>query len=106
MDESLHEKTFCQPLQTNNKHFKIVVVFLTGYNGIFNVTIKNNSLHFATSFTGKDDFIQMSIPPGVYEFESFNEEIGSNNIEGHFTEKDYSFLGESNFSTLASIVDI
>ena len=35
MDKSNHEKHLSQPLQTNNKHFKRVVTFLTGYSGIF-----------------------------------------------------------------------
>ena len=42
MDKSTHEKHLSQSLQTNNKHFKIAVTFLTGYNGIFNGTNSNN----------------------------------------------------------------
>ena len=30
MDKSTHEEHLFQPLQTNNKHFKIAVTFLTG----------------------------------------------------------------------------
>ena len=41
MDKSTHEKHLSQLLQTNNKQFKIAITFLTGYNGFFNVTIKN-----------------------------------------------------------------
>ena len=33
MDKSTHEEHLSQALQTNNKHFKIAVTFLTGYNG-------------------------------------------------------------------------
>ena len=40
MDKSTHEENLSQPLQTNNKHFKRPVTFLTGYNGIFKVTIQ------------------------------------------------------------------
>ena len=36
-DKSIHEEHLSQPLQKNNKQFKIAVAFLTGYNGIFNV---------------------------------------------------------------------
>ena len=43
MDKSIHEALLYQPLQTNNKQFKIAVTFLTGYNGIFNITQKNNN---------------------------------------------------------------
>ena len=35
MDESTHEEHLSQPLQTNNKQFKIAVTFLSAYNGIF-----------------------------------------------------------------------
>ena len=38
MDKSTHEEHSSQPLQTNNKQFKIAVTFSSGYNGIFNVT--------------------------------------------------------------------
>ena len=46
MDKSTHEEHIFQPLQTNNKPFKIAVTFLTGYNGIFNVTNENNKFYF------------------------------------------------------------
>ena len=42
MDKSIHEEHLFQPLQTNNKQFKIAVTFLTVYNGVFNVTNSNN----------------------------------------------------------------
>ena len=38
MDNSTHEEPLSQPLKTKIKKFKIAVTFLTGYNGIFNVT--------------------------------------------------------------------
>ena len=37
MDESTDEEHLSQPLQTNNKQFKVAVAFLSAYNGIFNV---------------------------------------------------------------------
>ena len=40
MNKSTHEEHLSQPLQTNNKQFKIAVTFLTAYNGIF---IVNNN---------------------------------------------------------------
>ena len=46
MDKSTHEEHLSQPLQTNNKQFKITVTFLSGYNDIFNVTDKNNKFYF------------------------------------------------------------
>ena len=47
MDKSAHEEHLYQPLQTNNRQFKIAVTFLTAFDGIFNVTSKNNKLCFA-----------------------------------------------------------
>ena len=38
MDKNTHEEHLLQSLQTNNKQFKRAVTFLTGYNGIFNIT--------------------------------------------------------------------
>ena len=69
MDKSTHEEHLSQPLQTNNKQFKIAVTFLTGYNGIFNISDKNNKFYFAKSFMDEAGFIQIIIPPGAYEIE-------------------------------------
>ena len=44
MDKSTHEEHLPHPLQTNKKQFKIAITFLTGYNGIFNVTSSNNKI--------------------------------------------------------------
>ena len=57
MDKSTHEEHLSQPLQTNNKHFKIAITFLTGYNGIFKVTKSNNQFYFAESITDEDGFM-------------------------------------------------
>ena len=43
VDKSTHEEHLSQPLQTNNKHIKIDITFLTAYNGKFNVTNSNNN---------------------------------------------------------------
>ena len=58
MDKSTHEEHLFQPLQTNNKQFKIAITFLTGYNGIFNVTNRNNKFYFKKSNID-EDFIQI-----------------------------------------------
>ena len=42
MDESIYDEHLSQPLQTTNKHFKLAIIFLTGYDGFFNVTNKIN----------------------------------------------------------------
>ena len=46
MDKSTHEECLSQPLQTVIKQFKIAVIFLTRYNGIFNVTNSNKRFFF------------------------------------------------------------
>ena len=40
MHKSTHTEHLYEPLQTNNKQFKIAITFLTAYNGIFNITSK------------------------------------------------------------------
>ena len=45
MDKSTHEEHLTQSLQTNNEQFKVAVTFLTGYNGILNVTRIINSIN-------------------------------------------------------------
>ena len=106
MDKSTHEEHLSQPLQTNNKQFKIAVTFLTGYNGIFNVTDKNNKFYFFKSITD-DSHIQITIPQGSYQIEILNNEIKRIIIdEEHYTEANYPFNIKPNFSTLGSIIEI
>ena len=69
MDKSTHEEHLSQPLQTN-KQFKIALTFLTGYNGIFNVTNTNNKFYFQKTITNEDGFIQITSQAGAYEIES------------------------------------
>ena len=107
MDKSFPEEHLSIPLQTNKKQFKIAINFLTGYNGIFNVTVRNNKFHFAKSSSDKDGFIQTIIPQGAYELESLNDEIKRIVIEeGYFPKVDYPFKIKPNFSTLGSILEI
>ena len=107
MDKSNHEEHLSQPLQTYNKEFEIAVTFLTGYNGIFNVTNSNNKFYFKKTITNEVDFTQITTPPRVYEIESFNNEIRRIIIEEeHFTEANYPFTIKPSFSTLGSIIEI
>ena len=107
MEKSTHEEHLSQPLPTINKHFKIAVTFLSGYNGIFNVTSKNNKFYFIKSSTDEDGYIQITIPTGAYEIKSLNIEIKRIIIDDeHYTEVDYPFLFKPNFSTLGSIIEI
>ena len=107
MDKSTHEEHLFEPLQTNNNQFKIAVTFLTGYNGIFNVTNSINKFYFTKSVTGKDGYIIITFPQGSYEIESLNNEIKRNIIdEEHYTEVNYPFNIKPNFSTLGYIIEI
>ena len=83
------------------------MTFLSGYNGIFNVTNTNNKFYFKKTITDEDRFVQITIPPGVYEIESSNDEIKRLIIdEEHYTEANYPFTIKPNFSTLGSIIEI
>ena len=108
MDKSTHEEHLYQPLQTNNKQFEIAVTFLTGYNGIFNVTNENNKFYFLKSITDNDDdLIQIVLPQGAYEIESLDKEIKRLIIDQeHYTTVNYPFKIKPNFSTLGSIIEI
>ena len=61
MDKSTHEEHLSQSNQTNNKQLKISVTFLTGYNGIFNVTDKDNKFFFRKSVSDEDGFFSNNI---------------------------------------------
>ena len=105
IDTSAHEEHFSQPLQTNNKQFKLAVTFLTGYNGIFNVTDKDIKFFFAKSIS--DDFIQFTKPTGAYKIESLNNENKRIIIDGKdYTEANYPFTIKQNSSTLGIIIEI
>ena len=107
VDKSNHEEHLSQPLQLNNRQFKIVVTSITGYNGIFNVTNSDNKFYFLKSITDEDGYIQIIFPPGANEIESLNNEIKRNIIdEGHYTEANYPFSNKPNFSTLGFIIEI
>ena len=105
MDKSIHEEHLYQPLQTNNKQFKVAVTFLTGFNGIFNVTNTNNKFYFKKSLV-EENFSQITMRPGAYESESENNEIKRIIIdEEYYTEEEYPFAIKANFSTLGSIIE-
>ena len=86
-----------QPLQTNNKQFEKAVTFLTGYNGIFNVTSKNNKFESVRPIND-GDFSVMSFSPGVFERAELEEEIERViNDKGHFTGSTYPFKKNQTF---------
>ena len=106
MDKSTHEEHLSQPLQTNNKQFKIAVTFLTGHNSIFIVSNKNNKIYFKKQLI-EEDFIQITIPQGAYEIESLNEKLKRIIIDtGYYSENSYPFKIKANFSTLGSKIQI
>ena len=105
MDKSTQDEHLSQPLQTNNKQYKIAITFLTGYNGIFNIQTTNIRLYFKKTNTDKDGFVQITIPPGADEIESLNDEIKRIIIDEGHDEANYPFTIKPNFSTLGSIID-
>ena len=104
MHKSTHGEHLSQHLQTNNKQIENAVTFLTGYNGIFNVTNSINKSYSMKTINVADDFIQISVSPGSFEIENLNRRVTFD--QGHFTEADYPFQIKPNFSTLGSIVTI
>ena len=64
MNKSSHEEQLFQPIQTNNRQFKLAVTFLSSYNGIFNVTNRNSKFYYKKNLIN-DDFIQIRIPEGA-----------------------------------------
>ena len=107
MDKNTHEEQLSQTLQPNIKQFKKAITFLTACNGIFNVTNENNKFYFKKTINNEDGFIIITIPPGAYEIEKLNNEIKRIIIdEEHYTEANYPFTMEPNFSTLGSIIEI
>ena len=108
MSKSTHEEHLFQPLQTNNKQFKIAVTFLSGYNGIFIIRSENNKFYFLKSITDDDeDLIQIVIPQGAYEIELLDKEIKRIVIDQeHYTAVNYPFKIQPSFSTLGSIIEI
>ena len=107
MDKSTHEEHLSQPLQTNNKQFKIAVTFLNGYNGIFKVTTSNIEFYFKKTISDEDGFVQFTIPPGACEIESLNDEIKRIVIdEEHYTEANYPIKIKPNFPKLGSTIEI
>ena len=104
LDKSTNEEHLSEPLQINIKQSKIAVTFFTGYNGIFNITSKNNKFFFVNP---ANEIVMITVPHGAYELESLDLEIRRIKIEeGHITKDFYPFSIKPNFSTLGSIIKI
>ena len=86
MKKGTHEEHLFQPLQTNNKQYKIGVTFLSAYNGIFNVTNRNNKFYFKKNLID-EDFIQIRIPEGAYEIESLKMKLKGFLLTKNFIQK-------------------
>ena len=107
MEKGMHEEHLSQPLQTNNKQFKIAVTFLSAYNGIFIVTDSNNKFYFTKSISDDNHYTVITINSGAYEIESLDDEIKRIIIDlGLYTEANYPIKIKPNFSTLGSIIEI
>ena len=103
MDKSTHEQHLSQPLQTNNKQFKLAVTFLSACNRLFNVTNSNDKFYFKKALID-EDFIQITIPPGAYQIESLDDEIKKIIFDkDQYTEANCTFRIKPNFITLGSI---
>ena len=55
------KSTYNNHYKLKKDQYKIAVTFLTGYNGIFKVTSKNNKFYFLKSIIDKDGYIQNTI---------------------------------------------
>ena len=96
MDKSTHEEHLSQPLQTNNKQFKIAVTFLSAYNGIFNVTNRNSKIYFKKSLI-EEDFIQITIPSGAYEIDIIPKDITSTKLPSKLQSFKHKLLSVNGF---------
>ena len=107
MDKSTPEEHLNQPLQTNNKQYKIVVILLTGSKGIFNVTNSNTKIDFKKSVTDKDDLKKILIPEGAHYIKNLNIEIKRIIIDkGYYSENEYPHTIKPNFGKLGSVIEI
>ena len=70
MEKSTHEEQLFQPLQTNNKQYKIAVTYLFVYNSIFNVTNSNNKF-----------FLRNHLLRKIFSDQSSNRSLRSGNID-------------------------
>ena len=77
MDKPAHEEHLYQPLQTKNEQFNLVVTFLTGYNGIFNLTNSNNKFYSMKTITNEKGLIQITTPPSAHEIEALDKKLKS-----------------------------
>ena len=103
-------KFHCKQIIENSK---VVVTFLKGYNGIFNITSKNNKFYFLTPTNMLKEII---LPPNNYavvhekkddDITSFHTKIKELIIEeGDATESTYPFVIKPNFDNLGSIIEI
>ena len=106
LEKSPYDENLSQPLQTQNKQFKITIAYLTGYIGIFSVTFKNQKFILISVFEGVEYNVK-TIPPSAYDLESLiKESKRCNTDEGYVTEKDYPFSIKPIFWFLGSIKEI
>ena len=96
MDESAHEESSSQFLQTENKQNKLATVFLTGYKSIFKVTNRNNKF-FLASIPDDENTRESSIPPRPFALKCLKEEAKRNIIEeGCFYRRKLSVFKDAN----------
>ena len=104
MDKSIHELFLDESLQTNKKQFKIAITFLTGYNGIFNITEANNKFYYITP---EKMIVDIEIPKGAYELGAIDLEIKRLMVSnGDSDGETFPITIKPNFNTQESIIEI
>ena len=71
MNKSTLEELLSQSLKRNNKQIKITFTLLTGYNGIFNITNRNNKVSFRTAIVD-NGISNITIFRDAHELESLD----------------------------------
>ena len=106
IDKLTSEKILSQPLQTNIQQLRIAITVLTGYNGIFDVTTRNNiNIFISVSECFENNAIR--IPPATFDVEILIKGIKRNIIDdGLFKEEEYHFSMKTIFSNFGSFVEI
>ena len=104
MNKPTQEEHLFQSVQINIKQFELVELFLCVCTGVFKTTNKKYKFSFTYSIQD-NDFSQTTIPPGVYEIESVNDEIKRIFIKKESVSSErYRFTKKPNFITIKSFI--
>ena len=82
----------------------MAITFLTGYNGIFNITDENNKFFYVTR---EKMIVDNAIPKVAYELEALDLEIKRLMVlNGDSDGESFPFTIKPNFTTQGSIIEI